>query len=42
VVNREEYNEIYGPLFFSSIPDSMWVSIRRTIASLLTALKMGR
>ncbi|CAI7643606.1 unnamed protein product [Penicillium palitans] len=24
VVNREEYNEIYGPLFFPSIPDSIW------------------
>ncbi|KAL2695835.1 hypothetical protein AAEP93_003135 [Penicillium crustosum] len=24
LVNREEYNEIYGPLFFSSIPDSIW------------------
>lgn len=23
VVNREEYNEIYRPLFFPSIPDSM-------------------
>ncbi|KAJ5971809.1 uncharacterized protein N7479_001727 [Penicillium vulpinum] len=24
LVNREEYNEVYGPLFFSSIPDSIW------------------
>lgn len=23
MVNREETNQIYGPLFFSSIPDSM-------------------
>jgi hypothetical protein len=23
MIEREEYNEIYGPLFFSSIPDSM-------------------